>query len=57
MSQEKDVVINISGEHAVVHINTSAPIFGCVEEIETEKEDSGQVGITPFGSTGSPGRG
>jgi hypothetical protein len=57
MSQEKSVVFNITGDNATVIVHTSAPSFGCVEEIETEKEKSGQVGIMPISSTGSPGRG
>jgi hypothetical protein len=59
--KEKSIVINISGENAVVNINTGKYDFGCacLGELADTEQTSGEQEhlISARSSTGSPGRG
>jgi hypothetical protein len=57
MSEEKSIVINVTGENATVILHAAAPSFGlCQKESETEDLKEDYQGIATFGSTGSPRR-
>ena len=57
MSEEKNIVINVTGENATVILHAAAPSFGlCQKESETEDLNEGFQGISA-NSTQSPSRG